>query len=162
MGRTEVVRVLLRHPSVDPVRAGALDEAVRYHHLETVRLLLKDPRVTPSYLVLHEAATKGNINILKQLLLHPRAQDHTRIFDKARQGVFKPPINTLLPTYNKEVDPTPANRSRKANMLQNVVEYGLLPPDKESGFPGGPVFQGMRNNYENAKRTRKMRSKANA
>lgn len=62
---------------------------------------------------------------------------------------------TSLWIYCKVVEPTPENRARKALMLKNVEEYGMLPPDAEHGFLGGPLVQEIQKNWGKTKRTRK-------
>ena len=55
--------------------------------------------------------------------------------------------------------PTEENRARKALMLKNVEEYGMLPSDAEHGFAGGPLVQEMQKNWGKRGRTKKQRGR---
>ncbi len=76
-GHTEIVKILLEDPRVDPSDRNnlAIRLASENGHIEIVKLLLKDPRVDPSdynnYAIIY-ASTKGHAEIVKLLLADPR------------------------------------------------------------------------------------------
>jgi len=75
-GHTEVVRLLLANPDVDP--AAKVNYAIRMAsingHTEVVRLLLADPRVDPAAVdnyAIRNASDKGHTEVIKLLLANP-------------------------------------------------------------------------------------------
>ena len=73
-------------------------------------------------------------------------------YDESKHGYR--PLSSLW-IYCKIIEPTPENRARKANVLKEVEEYGMLPANVEHGFAGGPLFQDMGKNW--GKKLRKHR-----
>ena len=79
-GKEELVRVLLDHPDVDPVRVGTtgvslIREAVVEGHVDILRVLLEDGRCDPGEDdngAIGNAAMNGKVEIVQVLLEDPR------------------------------------------------------------------------------------------
>ncbi len=85
-GHTEIVRLLLAHPKVDPTveNNDPINSASKYGYIEIVRLLLADSRVNPNdddtydSIAIVGASEFGNVDILRLLLKDPRGETKVR------------------------------------------------------------------------------------
>lgn len=78
-GHTDIVRLLLTDPRVDPVAND--DQAIRFSasrgHTEVVKILLSQQKVDPTarnYFAVNYAATNGHLEVVKLLMNHDKVK----------------------------------------------------------------------------------------
>lgn len=104
-GRTEVVRILLENPQVDPTTDGnyPIRHAAENGHLEVVRLLLADPRVDPSAhynFAFRYAAQNLHFEVATLLLTDPRVDPTGSNNSLFRYAVYLKQQNLVLFLFN--------------------------------------------------------------
>jgi ankyrin repeat protein len=133
-GNVEIVRLLLQDESVDPSDQdhASLNIAAIFGNTKIVMELLEDPRVVPSVLkVLEGAIENGHLDILRELLNHPRISvenfDYSSISVAAARNFTEiieiiTDENRILPAFYSNDVVFHATQRGHAGIIANMLE----------------------------------------